>query len=139
MIAVDSNVVIAALLTWHEFHERAAAALEEQLRRGSLVLPQPVLVESYSVMTRLPSPHRLRPEVAQELLAESFRDVRLVALPAKKSWDLLQTCVANALAGGRVYDAAIALTAIEAGASDLLTFNARDFEPFADRINIRVP
>lgn len=139
MIAVDTNIIIAALFTWHDFHERAAAALDEQLRRGSLVLPQPALIESFSVMTRLPSPYRLRPEIAHELLTDSFRDVRLIALPARKSWDLLQTCLDEGLAGGRIYDVAIALIAIEAGASELLTFNARDFEPFADRINIRVP
>lgn len=63
----------------------------------------------------------------------------MIALPARKTWDLLNACVTKGLAGGRIYDAVIALTAIEAEADELLTFNAKDFEPFADRIDIRVP
>lgn len=139
MIAVDTNVVIAALLTWHEVHSRAVAALEEALEQGTLLLPQPVLIESFSVMTRLPSPHRLRPEVAYELLSKSFHDIRVAALPARKTWDLLKASVTDDIAGGRIYDAVIATAAIEAGAQVLLTFNPRDFEPFAERIAIRVP
>lgn len=139
MIAADTNVIVAALLTWHEVHTRAAAALEETLEQGTLLLPQPTLIESFSVMTRLPSPHRLRPEVAYELLFKSFHDVRVAGLPAGKTWDLLEASVADGIAGGRIYDAVIATAAIEAGARELLTFNPRDFEPFADRIAIRVP
>jgi predicted nucleic acid-binding protein len=139
VIAVDTSVVIAGLLSWHEFHESAAAALNGLIGRRLLLLPQPVLIESYSVMTRLPSPHRLRAEVAHELLAASFKDVPIGVLPPRKSWDFLQTCVSEGVAGGRTYDAAIALIAIDAGATEFLTFNPRDFEAFADHITVSVP
>ncbi len=139
MIAVDSSVVIAGLLSWHELHQRAFNALEKAMARRRLLVPLAVLVESYSVMTRLPSPHRLRPEIAHQLLHNSFGDARVVALSPRKAWTFLGACAASATTGGRVYDAVIASAALEARATELLTFNPRDFEPFADRITIVVP
>jgi predicted nucleic acid-binding protein len=139
MIAVDSSVIIAGVLSWHDFHERAIVALEEAVAGRRLLMPLPVLIESYSVLTRLPAPHRLRPEVAFELLHASFASARVISLSPATAWTFLQHSVDTATVGGRVYDAVIASTAIEAGASELLTFNARDFEVFRDRIAIVVP
>ena len=139
MTAVDSSVVIAGLLSWHEFHKRALPALEKAMAARRLLIPFPALVESYSVMTRLPSPHRLRPEIAHQLLHDSFSGARIVGLSPRKAWTFLGNCVASATAGGRVYDAVIASAAIEAHARELLTFNPRDFEMFGDRIAIIVP
>src|SRR5437762_33252 len=89
MIAVDSSVVIAGLLSWHEFHKRALQALEKAMAARRLLIPFPVLVESYSVMTRLPSPHRLRPEIAHQLLHDSFSSARIVGLSPRKAWTFL--------------------------------------------------
>jgi predicted nucleic acid-binding protein len=139
MTAVDSSVIIAALLSWHEFHGRALHALGKLISAGVLLVPFPALIESYSVMTRLPSPHRLRPEIAYQLLHESFSESRVVGLPAGNAWMVLGDYVAADISGGRVYDAVIASAAIGAHASELLTFNPRDFEVFSDRIAIVVP
>ena len=139
MIAADSSVLIAGLLSWHEFHQRAFNALEKAIARRRLLLPLPALVESYSVMTRLPSPHRLRPEIAYQLLRDSFGGARVVGLAPRKVWMFLGECATAGTAGGRVYDAVIASTAVAAHARELLTFNPRDFELFGDRIAIIVP
>jgi predicted nucleic acid-binding protein len=139
MIAVDSSVIIAGVLSWHEFHERAILALEKAVAGRRLLMPLPVLIESYSVLTRLPAPHRLRREVAYQLLHGSFAGARVISLSQGTAWTFLQDCVEMGTLGGRVYDAVIASAAIEAGASELLTFNARDFELFRDRIEIVVP
>ena len=50
MIAVDSSVVVAGLLSWHEFHERALQPLEKAMAARRPLIPFPVLVESYSVI-----------------------------------------------------------------------------------------
>jgi predicted nucleic acid-binding protein len=139
MIAVDSSVIIAGVLSWHDFHERAIVALEKAVAGRRLLMPLAVLIESYSVLTRLPAPHRLRPEVAHELLHGSFASARVISLSPATAWTFLQDSVDTGTVGGRVYDAVIASTAIEAGAGELLTFNARDFEVFRDRIAIVVP
>ncbi|HEY4641755.1 MAG TPA: PIN domain-containing protein [Thermoanaerobaculia bacterium] len=139
MIAVDSSVIIAGVLSWHEFHERAIRALEKAVAGRRLLMALPVLIESYSVLTRLPAPHRLRPAVAYELLHDSFAGARAISLSPTTAWTFLQNCVDTGTVGGRVYDAVIASAAIDAGASELLTFNARDFDVFRDRIAIVVP
>jgi predicted nucleic acid-binding protein len=139
VIAVDSSVVIAALLSWHELHDRAFSALEKAMTGQHLLLPTHALVESYSVMTRLPSPHRLRPEAAYEILHASLGDARTAGFSPRKAWAFLEQCSGSAICGGRTYDALIATTAIEAGATELLTLNPRDFEPFGERISIIVP
>ena len=71
--ALDSSVIVAGLLAWHEAHERSFRALV-QARRGTIVVPGPALVEAYAVMTRLPAPHRLAPSDAIDLLSGSFED-----------------------------------------------------------------
>jgi predicted nucleic acid-binding protein len=139
MTAIDSSVIIAGLLDWHEFHDRAFRALKKEKAREELLVPLPALIESYSVMTRLPSPHRLQPEAAYELLHDLFGEARIVTLSTGNAWSFVRDCVGEAIAGGRVYDAAIATAAIEAGASKLLTLNPRDFESFGDRMTIVVP
>jgi len=139
MTAVDSSVLIAGLLSWHEFHGRALQALAKLISARLLLIPLPALIESYSVMTRLPSPHRLHPEIAYQLLRESFSESRIVGLFPRNAWMFLGECVTAGISGGRVYDAVIASAAIAASASELLTFNPRDFEAFGDRIAIIVP
>ncbi len=138
MIAVDSNVVISALLDWHHFNSRALPAVQKALAKKSLLLPQRTLIESYSVMTRLPSPLRVPPDLAYDLLHRTFGSCRIISTPGRDTWQFLHQRDERT-AGGRVYDAAIAVAAIEAGARQLLTFNPRHFETFADRIEIVVP
>lgn len=67
MIAVDTSIVVAAFASWHEAHEAARGALSEEPR-----LPAQVAVESYSVLTRLPPPHRAESSIVVALGA-SFR------------------------------------------------------------------
>ncbi len=137
MIAVDTSVVIAALLAWHEHHARAARALERALASpGGVLLPVATLVESYAVMTRLPPPHRISPAVALELLETNFRDLRMATLASRDSWPLLTRLAGEGFGGGITYDAVIAETAHEAGAKSLLTLNVRDIERLQPDLDI---
>lgn len=69
MLAVDTSVVVAAFATWHDGHGAALAALDRHPR-----LPAHVLLESYSVLTRLPPPHRTSPATASSFLELRFAD-----------------------------------------------------------------
>ena len=125
--AVDTSVVIAALLAWHESHEPALDSMIAA-RRGGLMLPAPALTEAYSVMTRLPAPHRLAPADARQLLSGSFeRRARVVALTEKEAWHFLQETARQVVTGGATYDALILACARKARASRLLTLDRRDF------------
>jgi predicted nucleic acid-binding protein len=137
-IVADSNVVISALLDWHPFNSRALPAIQQALTHDALLLPQSVLIESYSVMTRFPMPLRLAPDLAYDLLQDTFGSCQIISMSVRDTWEFLRERDART-AGGRVYDAAIAIAAIKADAQRLLTFNPRHFEAFADRIEIVVP
>ncbi|MFI5183526.1 MAG: PIN domain-containing protein [Vicinamibacteria bacterium] len=104
MIAVDTSVVVAAFASWHEAHASASAALARRPR-----IPARVLVESYSVLTRLPPPHRAPAGLVAIFLAERFVGEPL-ALPPRSYLRLIQEAAAQGLAGGSIHDALIAAT-----------------------------
>ena len=133
MIAFDSSVIIAALLSWHEQHAVAARALEDALgaKRG-VVVPQHALFESYAVMTRLPPPHRLAPLSALSLLKDNFGHLQR----SRSAWPILERLASEGLGGGITYDAVILDAAVEAGATELLTLNERDYERLSPKIRI---
>lgn len=142
-IAVDTNVVIAALLSWHASHRPAYDALEYAFQHAQVILPMPVLVESYAVMTRLPAPHRIAPKDARTLLNETFdNSAELVTLSAQEMWRLLNSAPDHHISGGRIYDAQILACAQKARATRFLTFNERDFAPlmaYAPSIELTMP
>ena len=118
MIAVDTSVVVAGFASWHEAHESAAAVLTKGPR-----LPAHVALESYSVLTRLPPPHRPAADLVGEFLRARFPDP-LLTLPGGKQASLLTHAIAEGIVGGAIYDALIAATARHAGAT-LLTRDRR--------------
>lgn len=118
MTAVDTSVVVAGFASWHEAHQVAAAALARRPR-----IPAHVLVEAYSVLTRLPPPHRATADLVVAFLAQRFPEPPLV-LPARAHVALVGASAANGLAGGAIYDALIAATVGHAGAT-LLTRDRR--------------
>lgn len=118
MLAVDTSVVIAAFAAWHDGHQAAVATLDRRPR-----LPVHVLIESYSVLTRLPPPHRTQPAVATSFLRRRFTEPPL-GLPPDDHRYLVETAATRRLAGGAIYDALIAWTAKRAGAT-LLTRDRR--------------
>ena len=140
LVALDASVLVAGVLTWHEHHEtsrRQLAALG-RARRGPCV-PIHSLLESYAVLTRLPSPHRLRPADAWELLHESFGGWAPAPM-SEDVWSFLDEAARRETAGGAIYDAAILESALLAGAGVLMTWNVAHFERLnRGRIEIRRP
>lgn len=139
----DTSCIVAALCAWHEHHERAARELERRLESGgNLVVAAPALVETYAVLTRLPSPHRLSPADSQALLEANLMgdDVELVALATEEYVRLLRGAPERGIAGGRTYDAVIVACGVAAKVDVILTFNERQFSPLADPgIQVVVP
>jgi predicted nucleic acid-binding protein len=118
VIAVDTSVVVAAFASWHEGHRTATRALA----RGPRV-PAHVLIETYSVLTRLPPPHRSPPAIVAAFLAERFREPPL-ALPARAYTRLIGRAAQVGLTGGSIYDALVGATVVQARAR-LLTRDRR--------------
>ena len=105
MKAADTSVVVAALATWHEGHAPASAAIA-----GGVRLPAHCLLESYSVLTRLPPPHRFEPRVARDLLRSTFTGEPLF-IDGVAHGALLDRLVEAGISGGATYDALIGITA----------------------------
>ena len=79
-------------------------------------VPAHVLIEAYSVLTRLPPPHRAPADLVATFLAERFPEAPLV-LPPLAYTDLVAAAAVEGVAGGAIYDALIAATARHAGAT----------------------
>lgn len=101
----DTSVLVAALAHWHPRHAEAKAALEERIE----AVPTHVVIECYSVLTRLPAPHRLAADVAGSAVAGI--DLPALALPEDAHHRLVATLAAAGLTGGTVYDALVGATA----------------------------
>ena len=138
--AVDTSLIIAALLSWHERHDEALVSLQKALNSSEpLILPMHALVEAYAVMTRLPSPHRLSSSDAWAVLSGTFRNAKLAKLETKKAWKWLESVASNSISGGQIYDAMICESARSSGATHLLTLNPKHLELLRDELQIVVP
>lgn len=112
MRLLDSSVVIPALLSWHEAHAQSVRQLADRP-----ALPIAVAIEAYSVLTRLPHPHRIPGPIAAELLDRTFPTDRRLAPDPDHLVDMPARCAAAGVEGGAVYDAVIAATAVAHGAT----------------------
>jgi predicted nucleic acid-binding protein len=124
--------MVAAVCAWHEHHGRAANAIESRLdRRERMIVAAPALIETYSVLTRFPAPHRLSPDDALSVVEANFLgSVKIVALEAQTYGTILRGAPASAVSGGRIYDAVIAACARKEKVKTLLTFNESHFRQF---------
>lgn len=104
MTAVDTSVAVAALAGWHVAHEPARRAA------AGAGIPAHARLETYSVLTRMPSPHRFAPSVAAELLRHWFPPAEILVPPPKLSRTMVERCLDAGVDGGAVYDALVGLT-----------------------------
>jgi hypothetical protein len=111
VIAVDSSVVIAGFGAWHVLNEAASSVLDE-----GAAIPAHAMLESYSVLTGFPPPHRAPPVIVNTWLEVRF-DRILEPPPASAQRDLVRLFAENGRAGGAIYDGLVALTAKLAGAA----------------------
>ncbi len=118
MKAADTSVAVAAFATWHEHHEPARRALD-----GGLRLIEHCALETYSVLTRLPPPHRSPGPVVRDFLRSRFPQpyLRLTG-PAFRAFVL--DLPEHQVTGGAAYDALVAATAA-ASAAELFTCDRR--------------
>jgi predicted nucleic acid-binding protein len=128
LTALDTSVVIAALTSWHEAHERSRRAA------GGGSIPAHAVVEAYAVLTRLPPPHRLAAPIASELLASWFPPERVLHLDRRQVRSLLGRFAPAGVDGGAAYDGLVAVTAA-AHDEVLLTRDVRAVRTY-DRLGI---
>ena len=123
-------MVVAAFASWHEMHDTARRALDE-----SLLLVEHCALETYSVLTRLPAPHRAPGELVRDFLAARFRRPFL-RLRASAYREFVLHLPDHGVSGGASYDALVAATAASY-AAELVTCDRRA-APVYERYGIRV-
>jgi toxin FitB len=106
-IAVDTSVAIPLLINKHADH----AAVSRWWDGRDLALCGHALVETYSVLTRLPGELQLLPGDAALLIAERFTSPPILSVEVEGR--VPEILAAAGIGGGRVYDALVALAAIE--------------------------
>lgn len=117
-LALDTSVSVPLLVRTHRSH----AAVARWWDGRAIALSGHALAETYSVLTRLPGDLRLAPVDAARLLRERFlAPLLLGSAVASRLPDVLGQL---GVAGGAVYDALVALAAVEHGA-DLATRDVR--------------
>jgi predicted nucleic acid-binding protein len=138
---LDTSCLVAAVCGWHRDHDATRREIERRAGSGEkLVLAAHSLAEAFSVLTRLPEPHRLRPDDALALIEANWGETRLVALAGSDYRATLRRCREVGIGGGAVYDALIAACARKAGVQTLLTWELEGFERFLeDEPAVRAP
>ncbi len=129
MKAADTSLVVAAFASWHESHEAARRALD-----GGLRLIEHCALETYSVLTRLPPPHRTSGEVVREFLTARFPEPWL-RMNERAYKDFILGLADRGVTGGAAYDALVAATAAGCDA-ELVTCDRRAL-PVYERYGLR--
>ena len=122
--------MVAAFASWHENHEAARRALDSGLR-----LVEHCALETYSVLTRLPPPHRTSGAVVRDFLKMRFPQP-LLRLSAAAYKEFVLALPGHGVTGGAAYDALVAATAVHCG-GELVTCDRRAL-PVYERYGIRV-
>lgn len=99
MIAVDTSVAVAAFGEWHRLNEPACDVLD-----AGAALPAHALLETYSVLTGFPPPHRASPALVDAWLDDRFPTI-LAPPAAEEQRTLVRRLAAAGRGGGAVYDA----------------------------------
>ena len=118
MRAADTSLLVAAFASWHEHHESARAALDRGVR-----LIEHCALEAYSVLTRLPPPHRCPGDVVRDFLKLRFPQPYL-RLDADSFKQFVLQMPEHAVTGGAAYDALVAATAV-VNQAELVTCDKR--------------
>jgi len=114
----DTSVLIAAFMPSHPRHTDAREAVDS---RVTAVISH-VLLETFSVLTRLPAPHRFKPmDVAGAIDGLPWEPL---TLPASAQAELPRHLASSGIGGGSIYDGLIAATAEHHGLM-LLTLDTR--------------
>ena len=118
MKAADTSLVVAAFASWHERHDSARRVLD-----GGLRLIEHCALETYSVLTRLPPPHRTSGAIVRDFLETRFPQPFL-RLNTQAYRYFILGLHDRGVTGGAAYDALVAATAASSGA-ELVTCDLR--------------
>jgi len=122
-VLVDTSVAVALVVGDHDHHVTVAAAVGAR----RLGLAGHAAFETFSVLTRLPSPARRPASVVAQLIRSNFPASRF--LGSDETAALLARLAGLGIAGGAVYDALVGAVSVAEGIP-LVTRDARAVEVY---------
>lgn len=108
-LLLDTSAALALVREADPAHEAVGAAVQGR----TLGLSGHALVETFSVLTRLPGEARVSASLAARIIASAFP--ASVALPSEQFLRAAELFASAGIAGGAVYDGLVALAARTAG------------------------
>ena len=134
---IDSSVLVAAFYRGHP-HFAASHALLLQLPEKQRTAALHSLSEVYAAITRLPVSPKPSPSDALLYMQSLATRIRWIAASEKTYQHALTRTASLGLAGAKIYDSLILATAIEHGATQLYTWNLKDFTLLAQGLPISI-
>lgn len=129
-VFLDTSVIVSGLIDQGDV-SRAPQAIFDAIAAGDLPDPHTAwhcCLETFAVLTRLPRGLQVEPETTVRLIVEEILGrFRVHQMPAGETEGFLGAVAADALHGGRIYDAHIAEVARHAGCDLVVTDNRRHF------------
>ena len=137
---LDTNVLVAACLADHEHHARAVRILRAvHDRKAEGFVSGHSLLETHSILTRLPRAPRISAVQAASLIAENIlKHFSVITLSGKEYGDLSQKLGQDGVIGGRSYDLLHLICAEKSGADQIFTFNVHDFTGLAGHLQNKI-
>ena len=129
-LAIDTSVALPLMLLSHPMHDAVVAQVGDR----AVALSGHAEVETLSVLTRLPGDARVEAATAAQMLTSGL--ARALSPDADHAATSALRIAGLGVTGGAVYDALVALAALDAGAT-LLTRDARAL-PTYGRVGVDV-
>ena len=128
-IFFDTSVLVAAFVNAHPRHANCLPWLQKVKKKEiEGIISVHSLIETYSILTKLPLSPRINPALALSLIKENIlEDFELVTYGKKDYINLLDELSSGNIAGGASYDGLILSAAKKVTADKILTLNVNDF------------
>jgi predicted nucleic acid-binding protein len=134
---LDSSVLIAAFYADHQFHQ-PSIDLFLRFKRNEVCCGAHSLAEIYSSLTGRTGRDRVSGDEAMLFLGDVRQRLTIIHLDDRYYFTALEASAALGIAGGAIYDAMLAHSALKAKAQAIYTWNAKDFTRLGPKIAGRV-
>jgi predicted nucleic acid-binding protein len=133
-VFIDTSILVPAFAESHPNHKECFSLLEKTLNKKiELIISSHVLLEFYSVYSRLPLITRLSTLEIKKIIEENiYPYFKMITISEKEYKEVIQHISNLGLSGGIVYDFFHYMTAHKAMVSAIITYNEKDFQ----KINI---
>ena len=130
---LDTSVLVPVFYGDH-VHHAASMDVFTRFDKTDACCGAHSLVEVYSALTRMPGKFRISSEQAMLFIGSISERLTVVGLAPDEYFTMLQSNADLGIAGGAIYDALLAATAIKSGATTLFTWNLRHYGQLGPKV-----